>query len=203
MSLDGRIAGRDGAPMLFSDEADRQRVHEMRAAHDAILVGVGTVLSDDPGLRVDRKRVAVAQDPLRVVLDSSLRTPAQARVCTGADTRVYHREGLQARDQEGVVFVPVPAAEDAGLDLLAVLRDLARIGVRSLMVEGGSRVIGSFLAAGLVDEVFVFVAPVVVGPPAPPFAATHTGREVPFGRFTVVASEHRSTGVLMRLVPDA
>lgn len=190
--------------MLFSDAADQQRVHQMRAAQDAILVGVGTVLSDDPGLRVKREWVPQARDPLRVVLDSSLRTPRGARVLSGeAATRVYHREGLQGEPCGGVTFVPVPDGEGGagGLDLPGVLGDLAQVGVRSVMVEGGSRVIGSFLAAGLVDAFYVFVAPVVVGPPAPSLAAAGSFQGPLLARFAVVDTTHRETGVLMRLEP--
>lgn len=161
VSRDGHLAGEDGQPVLLSDEEDLRRVHGMRASADAILVGVGTVLADDPSLRV-KPQYAQGEDPLRVVLDSRLRTPATARVVDGsAPTVVYH--AVQAKTRVGhadLVRVPLDAV---GVDLHAVLADLADRAVELLLVEGGAQVLAAFLEAGLWDEWTVYEAPVDLG----------------------------------------
>lgn len=149
-SLDGRVAAPDGSPLLLSGPEDLRRVHEMRADCDAILVGVGTVLADDPSLRV-KPHLAQGPDPLRVVLDTHGRTPADARARQGPEPALI----LTADDV---------ATDAAGrLDLAAVLDLLAGRGIGSAMVEGGPTVLASFLKAGLVDRWTLYQAPMLVG----------------------------------------
>lgn len=161
MSADGKIALRHNRRLRLSDDEDMRRVHEMRSASDAVLVGIGTVLADDPRLSA---RSAGAKQPLRVVLDSLGRTPLDARVLeASARTLIVTAEG------HGRAW---PHAEhvEAGkerVDLRLMLDQLQARGVQRLMVEGGATVIGAFLAARLVDEMYVYVAPVVVGGGAP------------------------------------
>lgn len=162
MSADGKIALRGAAPLTLSDKADLARVHELRASCEAILVGIGTVLADDPQLtaRVSRP----LRQPVRVVLDSQARLPPQARVLDGAArTIVFTAEGVGRR---------FPNAEtiEAGkerVDLRLALRELQARGVQTLLVEGGATVIGSFLRHGLVDDLYTYVAPMIVGGGAP------------------------------------
>lgn len=155
----GRMAGPGGEPVRISSAEDLRRVHQMRAACDAILVGVGTVLRDDPSLRV-KPELAKGPDPVRVVLDSTLRTPATARVLDGATpTRIYHsHEG----SLPGANCVVVPTGE-GGVSLPHVLHDLEEAGIRRLMVEGGPTVLRSFVAASLFDVWTVFQSPIDVG----------------------------------------
>jgi diaminohydroxyphosphoribosylaminopyrimidine deaminase / 5-amino-6-(5-phosphoribosylamino)uracil reductase len=200
MSLDGRIACAGGRRWVFSDAQDKKRVHGLRAEHDAILVGVGTVIKDDPVLRVDPGLVPAARDPLRVVLDSGCRMPADARVLDGTvSTRVYHCSESPPVDREAVRWVRVPSGPDQGVDLAAVLLDLQHEGVGRLMVEGGSRVIASFVEVGAMDEMLVFVAPVFVGEGAPGLLGRPAGDAgIPSG-LRVVDSKVQGSGVLMRL----
>lgn len=157
-SLDGRIATASGESKWITGEAARTEGHRLRAAHHAILVGVGTVLADDPELTV-RHGVGSPRQPLRVILDSSLRTPATAKIA--ADNTLI----LTTADP-----VPVGAAEVARVRAEggrpapdAVVRELDRRGVGSVLIEGGGQVAASFLRAGLVDRIEWFRAPIVLG----------------------------------------
>ncbi|WP_339914878.1 RibD family protein [uncultured Brevundimonas sp.] len=157
-SLDGRIATASGESKWITGETARLAGHRLRAAHDAILVGVETVLADDPELTARLPGRPVDQ-PLRVVLDSQLRTPATARIA-GANTLI-----LTAAES-----VPVGEAEIEQVEAIdgrpapvAVLAALKRRGVGTLMIEGGGRVAASFIAAGLVDTLEWFRAPILLG----------------------------------------
>lgn len=164
-TLDGRIATATGDSKWISGEDERGVSHALRAACDAVMVGVGTVLRDDPRLTV---RLVPGASPLRVVLDSTLRTPSAALVLRGdAVTVVITTERAAEAERErlralgaGVRVVP---AGPAGVDLPAALRVLRELGVRSLLVEGGARVITSLLGAGLVDRLVVGTAPKIIG----------------------------------------
>ncbi len=171
MTLDGRIATRSGDSRWISSEASRALAHELRAASDAILVGIGTVLQDDPALTV--RGVAGARSPRRVILDSTLRVPLDARALARDGTPVLvattERADASARHalQAAGVEVLTVRATDGRVDLPELLGDLARRGVMSLLVEGGSAVLGGFADAGLIDKVVAFVGPAIVGGPAP------------------------------------
>lgn len=168
-SLDGCIGLPGPRRLRLSDAEDLRRVHELRAESDAILVGSGTALADDPKLLVKWDLLGHrGRPPVRVLLDSRLRVPAQAQLFAGdAPTIVFHAPGAQG-PKAGADRVPVPTGTNGGLDLRGVLAELERRGLTRLMVEGGSRVISAFLGARLVDELTVFIAPVVVGDPRAP-----------------------------------
>ena len=164
-TLDGRIAARGGDAKWISGEPERRISHALRAACDAVLVGVGTALIDDPQLTV---RMVPGSSPLRVVLDSTLRLPPTAQVLndhavtavmTTARSPEDSRERLRARG----VGVHVVDGGPCGVALDATLATLRELGVRSVLVEGGARVITSFLAAKLVDRVVVGIAPAIIG----------------------------------------
>lgn len=164
-TLDGRIATSTGDARWISGEPERRVSHALRAACDAVLVGVGTVLQDDPQLTV---RMVPGTSPLRVVLDSGLRIPATAKVleAEAATTIVTTTRSASERRaelrQRGVRVDVVPAG-DGGVDLAGTLALLRRNGVQSLLVEGGGRVITSMLAAGVVDRIVVGIAPTIIG----------------------------------------
>lgn len=158
-SLDGRIATASGESRWITGEAARLEGHRLRAAHDAILVGVETVLADDPELTVRLPGRSVDQ-PLRVVLDSRLRTPSTARVVSGGDTLI-----LTAREAVplGSATVERVDAADGRPTVAAILAALRRKGAGSVLIEGGGQVAASFLRAGRVDRLEWFRAPILLG----------------------------------------
>ncbi len=159
MSVDGKIAFADARPATLSNPEDTARVHRLRAEVDAILVGVGTVLKDDPKLTVKPEH-ASGKNPLRVVLDSDGKTPNHAHVLDGtADTLIATTVDCSREFRGAQVF---RAGKDE-VDLVAVLDHLSQRGVKRLLVEGGSTVIWSFLRLQLADELKVFVASAILG----------------------------------------
>jgi len=167
VTLDGKIATASGDSKWVTGEAARHQVHALRGRVDAVLVGAGTVAADDPQLTA---RIPGGRNPLRVVLDSSLRLPATRRVfapdaLTVVATSV--KEGsARARKLHavGVDTWHLPAGE-GGVALEPLVRRLAAAGQLHLLVEGGAEVYTSFLRAGLVDEVLLYVAPRLAGAP--------------------------------------
>ena len=164
-TLDGRIATAGGDAKWISGPGERRISHALRAACDAVAVGAGTVLADDPQLTV---RMVPGASPIRVVLDSTLRLPADAQVFgPHASTIILatersdpvRREALQER----AVTVEIVRDSPDGIDLADGLARLRRLGVRSLLVEGGARVITSMLRGRLADRVVVAVAPLLLG----------------------------------------
>jgi 2,5-diamino-6-(ribosylamino)-4(3H)-pyrimidinone 5'-phosphate reductase len=163
MTLDGKIATRTGDSAL-SGEADLMRVHELRREVDAILVGIGTVLEDDPRLTIHRVP-SQGKRPLRVVADSRARIPLTARLLNGeAPTLVAVSRGA---DPEKVSLLrekaEVFASGEREVDLVALLRHLREKGVRTLLLEGGGTLNWGMLQRGLVDEVRIAISPCIVG----------------------------------------
>nr|WP_314429932.1 RibD family protein [uncultured Brevundimonas sp.] len=166
-SLDGRIATASGESQWITGPEARQQGHRLRASHDAILVGVETMLADDPELTVRLPDYA-GPHPLRVVLDSRLRTPATARVASG-NTLILTTTAPHAIGQAEVIAV---VADDGRPAIAAVLDALTARGVASLLIEGGGRVAASFLQAGAVDAIEWFRAPILLGGEGRPCVAS-------------------------------
>lgn len=200
-SVDGSISIARGLRSALSGPESLRFTHALRAGHDGILVGVGTVLADDPELRV---RLVDGRDPQPVIVDSHLSTPIEAKLLAQSGRRPWigtttDRGRIRARDKGpqndtgcgdadrhtmieaggGRLFVSEPQA-NGWVDLVALLRQLHAAGIEHLMVEGGARIITSFLDARLVDYVAVTIAPMFMGglsavgeltrAPAPPSA---------------------------------
>ncbi len=174
VSLDGRIATRTGDSKWITGEEARHRGLELREEHDAILVGVETILADDPQL-TRRLGLNPAGGWRRIILDSTLRTPSDARVVQHDPEIDPHRphlhwprpEDRRRLRESGVELVELRAGDDGRIDLEALLDHLARKEVAALLVEGGPTVHGSFHDADLIDEIAMFVAPFLIGGPAP------------------------------------
>ncbi len=170
ISADGKAGAAGRRPAVITGEAARARVHRLRAMNDAILIGIGTALADDPQLTCRLPGMA-AFSPVRVVLDSRLRLPAGGALAASARTTPVwvvaaadaSPAGARILRDAGVVELQAPAS-DGRLDIAAVLRLLAERGITRLMVEGGPMVAASFVAADLVDEAALFRAAKRIGP---------------------------------------
>ena len=169
VSADDKIAGARGKTIAITGEMARTRVHLLRAQSDAILVGIGTALADDP-LLTCRLPGMEARSPVRVVLDRALRIPAGSRLVHSARqtplwvmTSETSEAAAAARLGAAGAQVMRVLATPSGLDVSAVLHALSDKGVTRLMVEGGARVAASFVSAGLVDEVWLLRGPATVG----------------------------------------
>ena len=161
-SLDGRVSAADGSSKWVTGPEARADVHRLRAECDAIAVGISTVLADDPHLTVRSGDALAPRQPLRVVVDSTFRVPATARVLDGSAptlvaTTVEPPAGTKAE------HVVLPAAADGHTDVRALLAHLYERGVRHLFVEGGPKLAGTFVDERLVDRVVGYVAPVAIG----------------------------------------
>jgi diaminohydroxyphosphoribosylaminopyrimidine deaminase / 5-amino-6-(5-phosphoribosylamino)uracil reductase len=168
-SLDGRTALADGSSRWITGPAARRMVHALRLSHDAVMVGVGTVLADDPDLRA--RDIGAGHQPLRIVLDAGLRTPSGSRLVQTAQENpvwIVHDAGeapaaAQALTKAGVLLVPVTAGLPGPQRAVAALRALADKGVTRILSEGGATLAASLLAADLVDALATFTAGLAIG----------------------------------------
>jgi diaminohydroxyphosphoribosylaminopyrimidine deaminase/5-amino-6-(5-phosphoribosylamino)uracil reductase len=184
ISLDGRIATRTGASKWITGPESRMRVQTLRAAHDAVMVGVNTVLADNPRLTV---RDVPGRSPVRVIVDSKLRIPTTSQVVQTAaqvptcvvTTLAAPKPLEEALQALGVRVIRVPPTAEGRCEPAVMLRELAAREVVSVMCEGGSELGGSLLASGLADELHVFVAPLLLGPRGRPGAVDWAGPENP------------------------
>ena len=182
-TLDGFIAAAGGAREWITGPEARRAAHELRAAHDAILVGAGTVRTDDPHLTVRLPRLTVRRPartakahPLRVVLDGRLSLSPRAQVLRRAPrtppTLVIGARGAEPRrvralERAGAEVVLLPAGRGGRLPLGRVLAELGRRDIQSLLVEGGAQMHGAFIDERLVDRVALFLAPKLIGAGVP------------------------------------
>jgi len=171
VSSDDKIGAAGGKPVAITGEATRTQVHLMRARSDAILVGIGTVLADDP-LLTCRLPGMEARSPVRVVLDRALRIPGDSRLVRSARQTLLWVVTSETAEAPAAMKLGAAGAQvirvatdlaKPGLDLLAVLHALSDKGITRLMVEGGARVAASFVAAGLADEIALLRGPASVG----------------------------------------
>ncbi|MDI6855718.1 MAG: 2,5-diamino-6-(ribosylamino)-4(3H)-pyrimidinone 5'-phosphate reductase [Candidatus Thermoplasmatota archaeon] len=173
MSVDGKIALPTGVQTKISNEKDMQRVHRLRNSCDAILVGIGTILADDPKLTVKKEYIqGIVRSPIRVVIDSKCRIPRNAKVLNGtAKTIIAVAEGC-SKELKNAEVIKCGKGE---VDLRKLLITLRKIGIRKLLVEGGSKIIWSFLSNGLADELNVFVGSIAIGGETTPTLAGGEG----------------------------
>ena len=170
MTLDGKIATENGSSNI-SGEEDLKRVHELRKECDAIMVGIGTVMADDPRLTVHKVDANPDDNPLRVVVDSKCRTPIDARI-TNEDAKTViavaneykddflKSEKYQTFKNRGVKFF---FSGSEHVDLVSLMNYLHEEGIEKLMLEGGATLNFSMIKSGLIDEIRICIAPMVVG----------------------------------------
>jgi 2,5-diamino-6-(ribosylamino)-4(3H)-pyrimidinone 5'-phosphate reductase len=164
MTLDGKIATRTGSSEISGKE-DLIRVHKLRKEMDAIMVGINTLLADDPRLTVHKIEAKPEDNPVRIVIDSKARTPLNFRVLNEdaptiiATTENADPEKIMNLEKKAVVL---KCGKDR-VDLESLMHELSRMGIKTLMLEGGSTLNYSMLKNGLVDEVRVCVAPIIAG----------------------------------------
>jgi 2,5-diamino-6-(ribosylamino)-4(3H)-pyrimidinone 5'-phosphate reductase len=174
MSADGKIALRTRRQTRISNEEDKRRVHKLRNSSNAILVGVETVIADNPKLTVNPKYVKRPRHPLRIILDSNGRTPKNALVLDGTS------KTLIVTNEKCKKVFPNAATTRCGkqeVDLKKLIRILEKKNISTLLVEGGSKVIWSFLRSRIADEVNIFVGSMVIGGDKSPTPAGGAGAE--------------------------
>jgi diaminohydroxyphosphoribosylaminopyrimidine deaminase/5-amino-6-(5-phosphoribosylamino)uracil reductase len=184
LSLDGRIAARTGSSKWITGQQARARVHLLRAQHDAVVIGIGTALADDPQLTV---RDAPGQSPPRVVFDTKLRLPLTGRlVQTARDVPTWvicTTDAPSSAEHElterGVEVLRAPPSAEGRIDPLSGLQILAARGIVAALVEGGAELAGSILAGAVADELHAFIAPILLGPRGRPGAVDWAGPATP------------------------
>ncbi|MFF2588173.1 bifunctional diaminohydroxyphosphoribosylaminopyrimidine deaminase/5-amino-6-(5-phosphoribosylamino)uracil reductase RibD [Peribacillus butanolivorans] len=168
MTLDGKLATHTGHSKWITGEESRHSVHLLRDEVDAILIGIGTVLADNPSLTT-RLPEGGGKNPIRIILDSELRVPLDANIVQVSDAKtvIVTQENasvdkIAALSEKGIEFIIVPKT-DAGLDLRILMEELYKKGITDVLLEGGSEVNASFLRAGLIDKYLIYVAPKLLG----------------------------------------
>jgi len=209
MSADGKLSTRERRQVKISGPLDFSRVDQLKAGCDAIMVGIGTVLADDPSLTVKSEenrnnRLSRGADlhPVRIVVDSHARTPR--------DSKILHKEPghriiavSKAADAKKVAelkkLATVIINGDEAVDLKALMDELGRMGIRRLMVEGGGTLIAGLISAGLVDEIYTFIGSIIIGGKDAPTLADGPGfvNESEFCRLTLVEVQKMEEGILV------
>jgi riboflavin-specific deaminase-like protein len=167
-TLDGRIAARDGSSSWISCPASLKLAHKLRAAHDAVLAGANTVTRDNPRLTT---RLAAGENPVRVILDTRLKVSLNSKIIKTAGTiptifittKYAPSKKIRAFRKKGAKVFCVGLSKEKRPDLKAALLVLGKSGIKSVLVEGGSAVITSFLKQGLADRIVVIIAPKILG----------------------------------------
>ncbi len=165
-TLDGKIATSDGRSMYITSFKSRRRVHQLRSGVDAVMVGVGTVLQDDPQLTV---RHTKGETPLRIVLDSRGRTPPRAKVISSEGSAILmitsqaNQSWRGEMERMGAEIWEIPSDREGRVDLREAMKIAGVRGITSLMIEGGREVFTSALKAGIVDKLLIFISPKVMG----------------------------------------
>jgi diaminohydroxyphosphoribosylaminopyrimidine deaminase/5-amino-6-(5-phosphoribosylamino)uracil reductase len=170
-TLDGKLATRNGESQWITGEISRRFVHRLRDQVDGVVVGIGTVLKDDPMLTA---RIRGGRDPYRIVFDSRLRIPENAKVVDlspsktiVATTEMASQDKIERLRKKGVRIL-ISDSKSGKVDLKASLLKLGEMGMMSLLVEGGGQINGSFLDQGLIDKILLFLSPKLIGDPLAP-----------------------------------
>jgi 2,5-diamino-6-(ribosylamino)-4(3H)-pyrimidinone 5'-phosphate reductase len=205
MSADGKIASPTRKQMRISSEEDIRRVYELRNDCDAVLVGVETILADDPKLTVKETYVQNPKQPLRVVLDAKRRTPPQALVLNEtAKTLIITRKGKEQPYKGSHIEVIGCETQKKGLiDLHCALDLLYQKGVKKLLVEGGGTIIWNFLKNKVVDDLLIYIGPCIIGGTQTPTVTDGEGiAEKDAILLQIIEVKRLGTGVLIHYRPS-
>jgi 2,5-diamino-6-(ribosylamino)-4(3H)-pyrimidinone 5'-phosphate reductase len=209
MSADGKISTRERRQVRISGAQDFSRVDRLKAGCDAIMVGIGTVLADDPSLTVKseeclnyRRKQGWDDHPLRIVVDSSGSTPPDASILhKGEGKRVVAVSGRADAKKIAVLGkkATVLVAGKDEVDLGILMDELGTMGVRRLMVEGGGTLIAGLMKAGLVNEMYTFIGNIIIGGKDAPTVADGEGfiRESEFARLMLLEANRIDNGILL------
>jgi len=208
MSADGKIATIDRKQTRISGSLDFDRMDELRAESDAIMVGIGTVLSDNPSLTVkssqrkDKRRAGgLPENPVRIVVDSLARTPVDADIFKkGEGKRIIAVTEFapQERVKKLAECAGIITAGKKTVDLEKLLIELKAIGINRLMVEGGATLNWGLISGGLVDEIYTFIGDIIIGGRNAPTLVDGEGFKNDFCRLTLLSCENVEDGVLLR-----
>ena len=209
MSADGKLSTRERRQVKISGAQDFNRVDRLKAGSDAVMVGIGTVLADDPSLTVKAEecrnnRIGRGVDvhPVRIVIDSHARTPPGAKVLhkePGKRIIAVSECADAGKVAELEKFATIIVAGEERVDLLKVMDELGQMGIRRVMVEGGGTLIAGLIAAGLVDEIYTFVGNIIIGGKDAPTLADGEGftKESEFCRLTLLEARKIEQGILL------
>jgi 2,5-diamino-6-(ribosylamino)-4(3H)-pyrimidinone 5'-phosphate reductase len=208
MSIDGKIALPNKKPIKLSSLEDFRRVHELRNYCDGILVGIETIIMDDPKLTVKPEFVIKPQNPVRIVLDTRGRTPPDAKVLdNSAKTYIvmgenYRNKNLSFKNAEILYCPSINSENSEKIDLKCLLGILKGKGIENLMVEGGETVIFTFIKNNLVDELSVYISSKIIGGITSPTLAGGSGFNVEdeVQNLTVYSIERFGDGVLLKYI---
>lgn len=208
MSADGKIATIERRQTRISGSLDFDRMDELRATSDAIMVGIGTVLSDNPSLTVKspqrrEKRCAGGRDenPVRIVVDSMARTPLNADIFKKGDGKrmiAVSESAPQERVKELSKHAEVITAGETNVELRRLLTELKARGINRLMVEGGATLNWGLISQGLVDEIYTFIGNIVIGGRTAPTLVDGEGCTAGFCRLALISCEKLEDGVLVK-----
>lgn len=209
MSADGKISTKERKQVRISGDVDFDRMDELRASSDAIMVGIGTVLADDPSLTVkskerkeQRKAKGLDENPARIVVDSQARTPIDADIFKkGEGKRIIAVSGSAPQDRIVALSKKatiITAGEDS-VDLKLLVQKLWEIGIKRLMIEGGATLNWGMISNGLVDEIYTFIGNLIIGGETAPSLVDGSGfSEDEMPRFRLESVEKMEEGVLLR-----
>jgi diaminohydroxyphosphoribosylaminopyrimidine deaminase / 5-amino-6-(5-phosphoribosylamino)uracil reductase len=167
-TLDGKIASSDGSSKWISSKESLKFAHRLRANNDAILVGIGTILSDDSKLTT---RLMKGKNPIRVIIDRKLRVPSKAKILSLPDkdktiiftTKAASKNKIKELIKKGTEIIVLPVKGQGHIDLRGIIRILYKKGIRNILVEGGSSIITSFIKERLADRLVSVISPKIIG----------------------------------------
>ena len=214
MSADGKLSTRERRQVKISGMEDFNRVDRLKATSDAVMVGIGTVLADDPSLtikgeecREHRKNRGADEHPVRIVVDSRARIPLKASILhKGSGLRIVavsekaDKKKVAALKQSATVI----AAGETEVDLEVLMDELGAMGIQRVMVEGGGELIAGLIRAGLVDEIYTFIGNLIIAGRTAPTLADGDGflLEKEFPRLTLVETRRIENGILLHWKVD-